>query len=361
MKKTSRPSTPLKVALIGLGHLHPRSYMPLFLADPRLKVTAVMEPDRALRDSFCSDFGLTGYDSLPRLLRQEAPDVAALFLPHADCPVAAAACAKAGAHLMVEKPMAASAAGAAAIVASARRHKVKLTTGYCWRYHPVAGEIRRLVASGVIGRVVGGEGRIAAGRLQRYLDGHSPWMLEKKRSGGGPMYNLGVHWIDLFRYILDDEVDAVSGRNVKVNTRYDVEDNSFAHLQFRQGAVMALDISYTVPDAFPHGRDLYIGIRGTRGVISWAPAYEGQKDVLAVCSDDPAYAGAPRRSQDFELEAVKGYSGTMGLQYVKGFADSVINDRAPFISGNDGVAALRVVEGVYRAAERNRWVKVKST
>jgi predicted dehydrogenase len=185
-------------------------------------------------------------------------------------------------------------------------------------------------------------------------------MLDRARSGGGPMYNLGVHWIDLFRFVMSDEVAAVSGRNVRINTRYNIEDNSFAHLQFRKGAVMALDISYTVPDAFPYGRDLYIGIRGTRGVLSWAPAYEGQKDVLVICSDDPAFAGAPRRAQEFELEAVKGYSGTMGLQYVRGFADSILNNRKPYITGEDGVAALRVVEAVYKAADRNRWVELKA-
>ncbi len=352
-------ATKLDVAIIGLGHLHPRSYMPLFKMVPELRVTAVMEPDAAFRQAFCTEYGVAGYGSLPALLREAKPQIAALFLPHADCPAAAAACAKAGAHLMVEKPLAASAAGAAAIAAAARKYNVKLTTGYCWRYHPVALEIKRLVASGVIGRVVGGEGRIAAGRLQRYLDGHSPWMLEKKRSGGGPMYNLGVHWIDLFRYVLADEVESVCGRNVKINTRYDVEDNSFAHLQFRKGAVMALDISYTVPDAFPYGRDLYIGIRGTRGVISWAPAYEGQKDVLHVCSDDPAFAGAPRRSQEFELEPVKGYSGTMGYQYVRGFADSILNNKTPVITGEDGIAALKIVEAVYRSAAQKRWVEVK--
>lgn len=354
-----KPAAPLKVAILGLGHLHPRSYMPLFQAAPAFQVTAVMEPDSGLRDAFARDFGLAGYASLPALLREARPDVAALFLPHADCPAAAAACARAGLHLMVEKPMAASASGAAAILAAARKHKVKLTTGYCWRYHPVAQEIKRLVDSGVIGKVVGGEGRLAAGRLQRYLDGHSPWILEKKKCGGGPMYNLGVHWIDLFRYILSDEVESVSGRNVKINTRFDVEDNSFAHLQFGKGAVMALDISYTVPDAFPYGRDLYIGIRGTRGVLSWAPAYEGQKDVLVLCSDDPSFAGAPRRSQEFELDPVKGYSGTMGLQYVRGFAESILNNQAPFITGEDGVAALQVVEAVYKSAERKRWVEVR--
>ena len=90
MKKTN---TPLNVAIVGLGHLHPRSYMTLFKQVPACRVTAVMEPNATLRDAFCADFGLKGYASLPALLRAEKPDIAAIFLPHADCPAAAAACA----------------------------------------------------------------------------------------------------------------------------------------------------------------------------------------------------------------------------------------------------------------------------
>ena len=357
MKKVS-VRQPLKVAIVGLGHLHPRSYMPLFAAVPDFQVVAVAEPDAALREPFCRDFGLRGYAKLNALLKQEQPDIAALFLPHADCPAAAEQCAAAGAHLMVEKPMAASAAGAERIARAAQKAGVKLTTGYCWRLHPVAQEFKRMIASGVLGRIVGGEGRCAAGRLTRYIEGHSPWMLQRARSGGGPLFNLGVHWIDLFRWALADEVAAVSGRNVKVNTQYDIEDNSFAHLRFKQGAIIALDISYTVPNAFPYGRDLYLALRGTKGVMTWAPAYEGQKDVLFICSDDPACAGAPRRGREYELEPVKGYSGFMGLAYVRAFAEAIRQNKTPPITGADGVAALKVVEAVYRSAKTQRWVEL---
>jgi UDP-N-acetylglucosamine 3-dehydrogenase len=292
------------------------------------------------------------------MLSKEKPNIAAIFMPHVDCPAAAAKCAAAGAHLMVEKPVASNAAGARKIANAAKKAGVKMTTGYCWRFHPVSIEIKRLISSGVIGNVIGGEGRCAAGRLTRYIEGHSPWMLEKAKSGGGPIYNLGVHWIDLFRWLLQDEVAEVSGRNVKVNDKYDIEDNSFAHLRFKKGAIMALDISYTVPDGFPYGRDLYIGIRGTRGVISWAPAFEGQKDVLQVCTDTPDASGSPNRNLVYELPSVKGYAGCMGRDYVRAFVDAVLNDTEPPITGEDGVSALEVVEAVYRAADKKRWVEV---
>jgi predicted dehydrogenase len=333
--------------------------MPLFAMIPSTRVVAVVEKDASLRKPFTQEFGVAGYSDLDVMVQKEKPDVAAIFLPHIDCAPAAIFCAEKGVHVMVEKPMAVSADAGQLIVTAARRAGVKLTTGYCWRLHPVAREIKRLVASGIIGNVIGAEGRCAAGRLTRYIDGHAPWMLEKAKSGGGPIYNLGVHWIDLFRWVLQDEVVEVSGQNVKINSCFDIEDNSYAHLRFDKGTMLALDISYTVPNSFPNGRDLYIGLRGTRGVLSWAPAYEGQKDLLQLCSDDPAMSGSPVRSTEFDAESVKGYSGYMGREYVRMFADAVLTGNEPPITGEDGVAALRVVEAVYRAAAERRWVEVK--
>ncbi|MEI8315771.1 MAG: Gfo/Idh/MocA family oxidoreductase [Verrucomicrobiota bacterium] len=341
----------MKIGIIGLGHLHPRSYMPHFQAIPGVEVAAVVEANTGLREAFCRDFKLPGFATVDELLKTVKLDVAAIFLPHVDCPAAAAQCAARGIHLMVEKPMASSAAGAAAIVQSARQAGVKLTTGYAWRLHPVASEFRKIIQSGTIGEIVGAEGRCAAGKLNRYIEGHSPWILQKALSGGGPMYNLGVHWIDLFRWFLEDEVAEVSGRNVKVNTQYDVEDNSFAHLKFSKGAVVALDISYTVPDSFPHGRDLYLSARGTRGVISWAPAFEGQRDTLFICRDKA-------ESREYDLPPTPGYAGGMGREYVRSFIDAVANNRPLPVTGEDGVAALQVVEAIYKADKEKRWVGV---
>jgi UDP-N-acetyl-2-amino-2-deoxyglucuronate dehydrogenase len=349
----------LKVVIVGLGHLHPRLYLPLFAAVPATQVTAVVEQNPLWREPFAREFGLAAYADLDAMLSAERPDIAAIFLPHADCPAAAVRCTEKGVHVMVEKPAAASAAGARSIVSAVRRAGLKMTTGYCWRFHPVAREIKRLIASGVLGEIIGGEGRCAAGRLTRYVEGNAGWMLEKARAGGGPMYNLGVHWIDLFRWLLADEVAEVSGRNVKVNPCYDIEDNSFAHLRFRRGSLVALDVSYTMPDSFPYGRDLYIALRGTKGVLSWAPAFEGQRDVLQICSDDATLAGSPFRQVEFNLEAVPGYAGCMGRDYVRAFADAVLTGSEPPITGEDAVAALEVVETIDQAAAERRWLEVQ--
>ncbi len=352
--KAEPPEQPINVGLLGLSHLHPRSYMETLASLPAARVVAASDPHAPLRDSFARDFHAAVYEDWESLLDSEQVDLALVFLPHAQCPDAAVACAERGIHAVVEKPMAASSGGVARMIRAARAAGTILTTPYVWRYHPVARQMKRFVDEGALGRIVGCEGRCAAGRLNRYVEGNARWMLNRKESGGGPMYNLGVHWIDFYRWMLDDEVVEVLGKNVHVNGEFDVEDNSFALLTFSRGTVVVLDISYTVPESYPHGRDLYLGLRGTAGVLSWSPSYEGTRERLFVCSDSGEFAAAPRRHIDFELEPQPGYAGVMGRRYLSDVLDAVAGRTAPPIAAEDGLCALEVVEAIYESAETGR-------
>ena len=308
---------PLAVGFLGLRHLHPRGYMPLFQAIPEMKVVAAADADPDVLADFTRDFPVRGYLDWRDLVAREELSLAAIFLPHADCPDAAVACARRGLHVLVEKPMAATPEGARRMITAAQEAGVILATPYVWRYHPVAIEIKKLIDHGVTGRIVGCEGRCAAGRLSRYVDGHAGWMIEKARSGGGSMLNLGVHWIDLYRWLLADEVVEVIGKTVHLNRQYDIEDNCFALLTFSRGTVLAPDISYTVPDSFPFGRDLYLALRGAAGVL-WSPSFEGAKERLFVCSDSSGFS-QPSNEHDLRSASAHWIRGGDGPSLPRGF------------------------------------------
>lgn len=356
----------LNVAVIGLGHLHPRGYMSLFDNCPDTEVVAAFDNDKALLDSFCNDFGIEGYTDLDELLDTEKIDIAAVFLPHCDCADAAIKCADKGIHLLVEKPIARTVDEVRAVAEAVKRNNVKITTGYCWRYHPVIRAMKDHIEQGSIGNIVTVEARLAAGRVDRYVKGNSQWMLEKAKSGGGPMYNLGVHWIDVLCYLLRDNIEQVCAVNTKTSNEYDIEDTSVALLKFGKGAIGVLSTSYIVPDCFPNGRDLYIGIKGTEGVLSYAPRYEGeqgsssagQTDVLELYSDSEKLSGSSARKFVFDLDKVSGYSGYMGKAYVDGFVASIIEDREPFITIRQAIDILNVVEAIYKSDQSGSWVKV---
>lgn len=349
----------LNVGIIGLGHLHPFTYMPHFNSCDKTTVVAASDEKEFLRTRFKEQFNTNVYASWREMLDKEKLDLAYIFLPHCDCAEAAIACAERKIHVVVEKPVSHTSVNALKIAKACAANKVLFSTPYLWRYHPVVRKMKEAIDSGFLGQIVGCEGRCAAGGLHRYIDGHSEWMLDKGKSGGGPMYNLGVHWIDLYRWLLDSEISEVTGKNVHVNKDYNIEDNSFAIASFESGATLALDISYTVPDSYPFGRDLYLAIRGTEGAMSFAPSFEGTQQTLFICSNHKKFGGAPRQTIQFELDAVPGYSGSLGLDYVNEIANNILEGNAPFIGGDDAVKVLQVVEAIYESDQSSKTVKVK--
>jgi len=350
---------PIRVAFLGLAHLHAYGYKLLFGYLPAVHVVAAAEVDGTLLDAFTRAYDLRGYSDWRTLLDREAIDLAVLFLPHADRPEAAVACAEHRIHILAEKPMAADSAGVRLMMDAARRSGVVLSTPYVWRYHPVSIALRDLVRAGTLGGIFGGQGLFAARGAHRYVQGGAGWMLHRARSGGGAMHNLGVHWIDLFRWLLQDEVVEVTGRSIHFGGGNDVEDAALAIIAFAGGAVLTLDVSYSVPDICPGGRELYLALRGRKGFASWRPSLTERKQSLYVCSGaEGPQAGLQETEYPYPLQP--GYAGWCGRAFLTDFIGAIRQGRAPTIAGTDGLRALQVVEAIYRSAESGTAIRPDS-
>ncbi len=359
-KEEIEPMGTLGVGIIGLHHLHPVDYLPHFEALAETKVLAIAEADAAYLSRVCEGAGIHGDEDYGKLLARSDIGLVALFLPHVDCPEAVERAAEAGKHVIVEKPMADTSDGIRRMIAATRKAGVMLSSAYCWRYHPASRQIKRLVDEGLLGDVVALEGRCAAGSPLRYFnESISPWLVEKASAGGGPMHNLGVHWIDLFRWLLEDEVDSATGMVSHAQHKLEVEDNSFGTIRFRGGATATLDISYSVPGSYPAGRDLFIAIRGTKGALSWSPAWGGTADEVFVVSDDSAWIDGPVRTLQIGSRDVQGYGGVSGLAYLRDVVAAIADGREPEVTGIDGLRAMEVVEAIYQSAETGKTVQVQ--
>ncbi|MCD6365185.1 MAG: Gfo/Idh/MocA family oxidoreductase, partial [Planctomycetes bacterium] len=269
--------------------------------------------------------------------------------------------AAAGKHVIVEKPCAASVEGVERIVEAAAAHpNVKISAPYCWRTHPVGQEMRSAVASGLLGEITAMEGRLNAAGAHRYVRDNQRWML-KSSEGGGPMWNLGVHWIDFFRWMTGRQVVAVAGvRNGPVGEPpRDIEDNAQALLTFEGGATAVLDMSYSLSEAYPGKRDIYVSLRGRLGQAVWAPAWEGVKDELLLVSDHESLSRQRCRRIEITSKDIPGYCGQMGWAWLKDFAAAVREDRPPVVSVEDISAAVKVVDAIYRSFESGRTEQVR--
>jgi predicted dehydrogenase len=344
------------LAFIGLHHQHPRWYFPLWANLPQYKPLAIAEADEAFLTAENAFFKLDATTDYRRVLDRKDVDVVAIWLPHSQMPAAVAAAAAAGKHVIVEKPCAADLAGARAIVETAGRHRaIKISAPYCWRTHPASAPIREAVTGGALGPITAMEGRLNAGGAWRYVRDNALWML-RAAEGGGPMWNLGVHWIDYFRWMTGQEVVSVCGvtGGPAGDPPRDIEDNAQAVLKFSGGAVGVLDISYGLSDAHPGKRDIYVSFRGHKGDVQWAPAWEGVKDEVLIVGEDAADRQPRARRVEITSRAIPGYCGHMAWSWLTDFALAVTENRPPLVSPADILAAIEVVDAFRRSVRSGR-------
>jgi predicted dehydrogenase len=246
------------------------------------------------------------------------------------------------------------------IAAAARTHPAwTLSAPYCWRNHPASERMREIVAAGLIGDVTAAEARLNAGGAHRYVRDNCEWVLES-REGGGPMWNLGVHWIDFLRWMTGKEIATVCGAvsGPFGEPERDIEDNAQALMTLRNGAAAMLDISYGLKDEYPGKRDIYIALRGTLGSVSWAPAWEGTEDELLLVSEHFSMSTEKCRRIRIVSKDIPGYGGQMGWAWLRDFAVSIHEGRKPPVSVNDMLAAVRVADAFYRSVKSGKRVMI---
>jgi len=344
----------LGLAVIGLRHLHAQGWIHNIAQTPGMRVAAVAEADAARLGRCAREHPqIPTCASVQGALAVPGVDVALILLPHDEMPGAALAAVAEGKHLIVEKPCAVSAAAFEPVAAAVAGRGVKFTTPYLWRYDPAVRRAAELIRQGAIGRPLYCTGRINAGGPHRYR-ALSDWMLQRAKSGGGALRNLGVHWIDGFAALLADEPQTVVAQLGGAAHGLEVEDHARALLEFSGGAQLLVETCYALPDSYPpEGYDYGFAIKGTEGYLEWSR----REDTLLWCPGrgDPV---VERLDRSGAAGPGPGYGGQQGLDFLRTAADAISEDREPEIRLADALRALRVVDAAYESAAQQRAVRL---
>lgn len=187
---------PIRLGVAGLG----RGFMltlPSLRADPHVRLVACAAPRRASRDAFVAEFGGTAHEQVEALAADPAVEAVYVATPHQMHRAHAEAVARAGKHLLVEKPLAIALEDARAIVEAARRAGVQLVTGPSHSFDQPVQRAHEIIASGRLGRVR----MIHALNFTDFL--YRPRRPEELRTdqGGGVIFSQAVHQIDVLRLL----------------------------------------------------------------------------------------------------------------------------------------------------------------
>lgn len=224
---------PLRVGVIGLGigKRHLTSYSSM----PGVTIAAVADIAAELAASEAARYGATAYADAWQMLDRERLDVVSICAPprlHADLTEAAA---RAGAHVLCEKPMAPATADCDRMIAACRAADVRLMIAQKMRFHPL---VRRMkdAADGEFGPIRWAVAKYALGRVGL------EWFWEED-DGGGPLLENSVHTVDMMRYLIGDVTTVMAvGGNLFNSNRAPQIDVAACSLQFAGGAVAALGI-----------------------------------------------------------------------------------------------------------------------
>jgi 1,5-anhydro-D-fructose reductase (1,5-anhydro-D-mannitol-forming) len=244
--------------IIGIGDIATRRVIPAIQSEPRSHLHGLVTRDPAK----AAPHNTRAYTSLDKALDDPAVDAVYVGTPvflHAPQTIQAL---RAGKHVLCEKPMAMNEEEARTMVEAAERGGKLFGVAYYRRCYPKIQRAKELIAAGAIGKPVYAE-------LTNHMwfdgSGHRGWLFDPAKSGGGPLFDIASHRIDVLNFLFGQPVH-VSGQLSNVVHHYAVEDNATVMIEYETGVRGVVDVRW-----HSHVNRDECRIRGTDGEIEMSP------------------------------------------------------------------------------------------
>lgn len=320
---------------LGMGLAHCRRMG----AEKRVRLAAVCDVDETKARAAADEFAVPWYPDYAALIADPGVDVVLVATPtglHAEVAIAAA---RAGKHVLCEKPIDIDLGRARRIVRECRKAGVKLQVGFQNRCTKDSLQTHADIQAGRIGRILFGQMILHWWRSDDYFKKSGGWRGTWRFDGGGAFMNQAVHYIDLLVYFMGTPVSVV-GRCQTTLHPIEAEDVGMAIVRFESGA-LAMLLSTTT--AHPIERDwTEICLQGSDGRIVLSGSYT--LDRTEAHLGRAARAGAAPRQTNLYRD----------------LALAIDRDRDPLNSGEEALKSLAVIKAIYRSSRTGREVALRT-
>jgi predicted dehydrogenase len=310
--------------ILGCGDVAEKKSGPALYQAGGSELVAVMRRDHAKAEDFARRHGAKrAYDSVEALLADAEVDAVYIATPpylHCEQTLAAA---RAGKHVLVEKPMALNAAECDRMIAACRSAGVHLHVAYYRRFYPKFVRAKQRIDEGVIGRILGGR------LLMCSRSGTGGWRTDPGISGGGHFFDVGSHRLDMLIHLLGD-VAEVSGYAENLLGHHEAENDVVLALRMASGALVSAGFHYQASPS----RDT-LEVYGTEGTLTFAP-FDGES--FSVCRG----GGAP-------VETLSGpIPSPVHLPFVQALVDVYRGETTfPHVTGEEGAKTSRILDTAF--------------
>ncbi|RLL40573.1 gfo/Idh/MocA family oxidoreductase [Oceanobacillus piezotolerans] len=341
--------TRLKVGVIGCGSIAKHRHFVEYAANPNVEIIAVCDIVEDRAEEMAKTYGAKAYTDYEKLLRTEDLDAVSICLPnYLHAPVSILAL-NAGMHVLCEKPMATSREEAENMILAANENGKKLMIGHNQRFVPSHQKAKQFIQSGEVGKIYSFRTTFGHGGPEAWsADGRDSWFFEKEKAFIGAMGDLGVHKADLMRYLLGEEFsDVVAFVETSAKGDTDVDDNAVCVLKTESGIIGTLAASWAYNAKEDNSTIIY-----------------GEKAILRL-EDDPKYSLIVQYTTgevvNYELGGIQTNEsgGQTTTHVIDHFVESILEDKEPLISGEEGMKSLEVILDALESSETRKRSTVK--
>ena len=325
----------LSWGLIGCGDIARKRVAPALRDLPNCELIAVNRANFAQAESFAKEFGANKwYRTWQELIADDEINAVYIATPVDLHAAQAIAAAEAGKQVLCEKPMALNVEECDRMIAAAGASGVKLGVSYYRHFYPVLARVKAILEAGEIGTPV-----IAQMNTFETFDAHASnprrWLIEKTRSGGGPMFDFGCHRIEVLLNLFGPIADTRSLMGNVLFSR-EVEDTAVAMFRFRSGLHAMLAVTHAV--SFPADT---LDIHGSAGSIHVSVLNEGKITV---------------KTREGERVEVHPPHANLHEALINDFVEAVLDNRDPQVDGALGREVAKIEAELYEA-ENTRLVR----
>ena len=353
----------VRTAIIGCGkvsHLHAAALQ----QGSNTELTAVFSRSIEKAREFASKYGIRAFDDVEKMVRETGVESAVICTPHPFHANAVLKLASLGVNCLVEKPLASSLYDCDAMIKSCRENNVKLGVVSQRRFYAPVQRVRKAIDDGKIGSPVFGTINMLGWRDKAYYESDD-WRGTWKMEGGGVLVNQAPHQLDIFQWFMGP-IDEVYGIWRNLNHPYiEVEDTALAIVKFKSGAIGNIIVSNSQKPGIygkvhVHGSNgASVGVQTDGGAMFIAGmsaiAEPPVNDLWTVPGEENLLESWKKEDSEF-FNSINPTEYYMKLQN-EDFADAIIKNRKPMVSGEEGRVTVELFTAIYRSTRDNRPVK----
>lgn len=347
--------TSVRTALIGcgkVGHIHAAALHSL--AQSEFVAVCDNHPERA--HTLAAKFGVVAYTDIQKMILDAKVQAVCLCTPHPLHAEGTIKSAEAGAHVLVEKPMAASLSDCDAMIEAARHNHVQLGVVSQRRFFPPVLRMKAAIDDGKISVPMLGTFTMLSWRDENYYRS-DPWRGKWSTEGGGVLVNQSAHQLDLLQWFMGaiEEIVGIAGN---LNHPYiEVEDTAVAMLRFRNGGLGAIIASVSQRP----GIYTKVHIHGSNGASVGVQTDTGATFVAGmseICeppfNDLWTIPGEEHLLSEFQRQDRASFCSVNSTYYyhefqIQEFLEAVGSGHPPLVTGEEGRKVVEMFTGIYRS------------